>query len=65
MLKDPNVDDRRERIRVAIYTQKLAHMPFRDGTMTYAQGVRSMLWAAAGNAAHCQTRTQIRILNCD
>ena len=29
-------DGRRERIRVAIYTQKLAHMLFRDGPMTYA-----------------------------
>jgi hypothetical protein len=31
------VDRRRERIRVAIYTHKLAHMPFRDGPMTYAE----------------------------
>jgi hypothetical protein len=32
-----SADDRRERIRVAIYTHKLAHMPFRDGPMTYAE----------------------------
>jgi hypothetical protein len=32
-----SVDDRREHIRVAIYTQKLAHMLFRDGPMNYAQ----------------------------
>ena len=32
-----SVDDRRERIRVAIYTQKLAHMLFRDGPMNYAE----------------------------
>jgi hypothetical protein len=37
LLKGPGVDDRRERIRVAIYSQKLAHMLFRDGPMTYAQ----------------------------
>jgi hypothetical protein len=29
--------NRRERIRVAIYTQKLPHMLFRDGPMTYAE----------------------------
>jgi hypothetical protein len=28
---------RRERIRVAIYTQKRAHLLFRDGPMTYAE----------------------------
>jgi hypothetical protein len=32
-----SVDNRRERIRVAIYTQKLPHMLFRDGPMTYAE----------------------------
>jgi hypothetical protein len=32
-----SVDDRRERIRVAIYTQKLSHMLFRDGPMNYAE----------------------------
>ena len=32
-----SVADRRDRIRVAIYTHKLAHMPFRDGPMTYAE----------------------------
>jgi hypothetical protein len=37
LLKGLSVDGRRERIRVAIYTHKLAHMPFRDGPMTYAQ----------------------------
>jgi hypothetical protein len=30
-------DNRRERIRVAIYTQKLPRMLFRDGPMTYAE----------------------------
>lgn len=30
-------DERRERIRVAIYTQNLAHMHFRAGPMTYAE----------------------------
>jgi len=29
--------DRREHIRVAIYVQKLPHMLFRDGPMTYAE----------------------------
>ncbi|MEO7208286.1 MAG: hypothetical protein ABI356_01710 [Steroidobacteraceae bacterium] len=37
LLKGLSVDVRRERIRVAIYTNKLAHMPFRDGPMTYAE----------------------------
>jgi hypothetical protein len=37
LLKDLSVDDRRERIRVAIYTQKLPHTLFRDGPMTYAE----------------------------
>jgi hypothetical protein len=32
-----SVDDRRERIRVAIYTHKLPHMLFRDGPMTYSE----------------------------
>lgn len=32
-----SVDNRRERIRLAIYTHKLPHMPFRDGPMTYAE----------------------------
>jgi hypothetical protein len=37
LLKGLSVDDRRERIRVSIYTQKLPHMLFRDGPMTYAE----------------------------
>ncbi len=37
LLKGLSVDIRRERIRVAIYTQKLPHMLFRDGPMTYAE----------------------------
>jgi hypothetical protein len=37
LLMGLGVDDRRERIRVAIYTQKRSHLPFRDGPMTYAQ----------------------------
>jgi hypothetical protein len=37
LLKGLSVDGRRERIRVAIYAHKLAHMPFRDGPMTYAE----------------------------
>ena len=32
-----SADDRREHIRVAIYTQQLAHMLFRDGPMNYAE----------------------------
>ncbi len=32
-----SVDNRRERIRVAIYTHQLTHMLFRDGPMTYAE----------------------------
>ncbi len=32
-----SADNRRERIRVAIYTQKLSHTLFRDGPMTYAE----------------------------
>ena len=37
LLKDLSVDNRRERIRVAIYTEKLPHVLFRDGPMTYAE----------------------------
>jgi hypothetical protein len=37
LLKGLSVDGRCERIRVAIFTHKLAHMPFREGPMTYAQ----------------------------
>jgi hypothetical protein len=37
LLKVLSADDRRERIRVAIYTQKLVHSLFRDGPMTYAE----------------------------
>jgi hypothetical protein len=37
LLKYLSVDNRRERIRVGIYTQKLPHMLFRDGPMTYAE----------------------------
>jgi len=37
LLQGLRVDVRRERIRVAIYTHKLAHTLFRDGPMTYAE----------------------------
>jgi hypothetical protein len=37
LLKGLSVDNRREHIRVAIYTQKLPHLLFRDGPMTYAE----------------------------
>jgi hypothetical protein len=37
VLQGLSVDVRRERIRVAIYTHKLAHVLFRDGPMTYAK----------------------------
>jgi hypothetical protein len=37
LLKSLNADARRERIRVAIYTQQLVHTLFRDGPMTYAE----------------------------
>jgi hypothetical protein len=37
LLQALSVDNRRERIRVAIYTHKLAHTLFRDGPMTYAE----------------------------
>ena len=40
-MKDISAEDRRERIRVAIYTQKLAQMLFRDGPMTYAEAYAS------------------------
>jgi hypothetical protein len=36
-LAGQSFDIRRERIRVAIYTQKLPHSLFRDGPMTYAE----------------------------
>jgi len=37
LLQGQSVDVRRECIRVAIYTQKLVHLLFRDGPMTYAE----------------------------
>jgi hypothetical protein len=37
LLQSLSVDDRREHIRVAIYTHKLVHTLFRDGPMTYAE----------------------------
>ena len=37
LLKVSNVDDRRERIRVAIYGRNLLHQPFRDSGMDYGQ----------------------------
>ena len=37
LMRDLSADDRRERIRVAIFAHKLAHAPFRDGPMTYAE----------------------------
>ena len=37
LLMGLGVDGRRERIRVAIYAQKRAHLLFRDGPMTYAE----------------------------
>jgi hypothetical protein len=36
-LTGSNVDDRRERIRVAIWANKLERAPFRDSGMTYGQ----------------------------
>ena len=35
-----NIEDRRERIRVAIYRQNLVHKPFRDTGVDYAQAYR-------------------------
>jgi hypothetical protein len=40
-LNSPNVDDRRERIRVAIWTNKLERAPFRDSGMNYGQAYQS------------------------
>jgi hypothetical protein len=37
LLKCSSVDDRRERIRVAIYTRQLLHKRFRDSGMDYGQ----------------------------
>lgn len=37
MLQSLSIDTRRERIRLAIYTQKLPYSRFRDGPLTYAQ----------------------------
>lgn len=36
-LQSSNVDERRERIRIAIWTNKLERAPFRDSGMNYAQ----------------------------
>jgi hypothetical protein len=40
MLSSLSADDRRERIRVAIYAKKLVNAPFRDSGMDYAQAYR-------------------------
>jgi hypothetical protein len=37
LLSHSNVDERRERIRIAIWTNKLERAPFRDSGMTYGQ----------------------------
>jgi hypothetical protein len=37
LMKGLSADDRRERIRVAIFVHKLAQRLFRDGPMTYAE----------------------------
>ena len=37
LLQGLSLDVRRDRIRVAIYSHKLAHVFFRDGPMTYAE----------------------------
>jgi hypothetical protein len=37
LLQSLSADNRREHIRVAIYTHKLVHALFRDGPMTYAE----------------------------
>jgi hypothetical protein len=36
-LRGGSIDDRRERIRVAIYRGNLLHVPFRDSGMDYGQ----------------------------
>jgi len=36
-----NIEDRRERIRLAIYRQDLVHKPFRDSGSDYAQAYRN------------------------
>ncbi len=36
-LKDSRSDDRRERIRLAIYGRNLLHEPFRDSGLDYGQ----------------------------
>jgi hypothetical protein len=41
LLRGSNVDDRRERIRVAIYGHNLVHAQFRDSGMEYAQAYES------------------------
>jgi hypothetical protein len=38
LLKGSSVDDRRERIRVAIYARNLLHQPFRDSGMMAFSG---------------------------
>ncbi len=41
LMKGLSADDRRERIRVAIHTHKLAHKLFRGGPMTYSEAYTS------------------------
>jgi hypothetical protein len=41
LLNSSNVDQRRERIRVAIWANKLERSPFRDSGMNYGQAYES------------------------
>ena len=40
-LNSSSVDERRERIRIAIWTNKLERSPFRDSGMNYGQAYQS------------------------
>jgi hypothetical protein len=54
-----SADDRRGRIRVAIYAHKLAHMLFR-GPDDLRGGVRKLFWAPHRNPPCRQARTEFR-----
>jgi hypothetical protein len=41
LLNASSIEDRRERIRVAIYRKNLVHRPFRDSGVDYAQAYRN------------------------
>jgi hypothetical protein len=60
-LQGLSTDNRRERIRIAIYTHKLVHALFRDGPMTYAEAYAECFGRSRCVAPSGTKRNQRRI----